>query len=193
MLKSNLNRINRHLPKFTKIRLIKTSFKNITQYRKVRKFESDSYKKYNPPQRDLFEPSFPSIMLPTRFQKEQKWTKKKTRMGAIGVKMGCISIWDGHGVIQPCTVIKFDNLQIIKIHNFVNKLDLAKVVLGCGQKNWNRIDPCNRRLFEEAGVAYKAHLKEFQVSKDGLAPVGTAITVRHFLPGQLVDAKSTTF
>jgi hypothetical protein len=36
-------------------------------------------------------------------------------------------------------------------------------------------------------VPLKRKLREFPVTEDALLPVGTTITVRHFVPGQFVD------
>lgn len=42
-------------------------------------------------------------------------------------------------------------------------------------------------IFVKAGVSPKRYIEEFKVSSDAILPVGTEITVRHFLPGQGVD------
>lgn len=41
--------------------------------------------------------------------------------------------------------------------------------------------------FRAQGVPLKRKLREFPVTEDALLPVGTPITVRHFVPGQYVD------
>jgi hypothetical protein len=41
-------------------------------------------------------------------------------------------------------------------------------------------------------VPLKRKLREFPVTEDALLPVGTTITVRHFLPGQFVDVTGIT-
>lgn len=46
--------------------------------------------------------------------------------------------------------------------------------------------------FRAQGVPLKRKLKEFPVSEDALLPVGTAIGVRHFVPGQYVDVTGIT-
>ena len=38
----------------------------------------------------------------------------------------------------------------------------------------------------------KRKLREFPVTEDALLPVGTTITVRHFVPGQFVDVTGIT-
>lgn len=41
--------------------------------------------------------------------------------------------------------------------------------------------------FEKRGLEPNYRLAEFEVSEDGLLPVGTPLTARHFVPGQHVD------
>jgi hypothetical protein len=41
-------------------------------------------------------------------------------------------------------------------------------------------------------VPLKRKLREFPVTEDALLPVGTSITVRHFVPGQFVDVTGIT-
>jgi large subunit ribosomal protein L3 len=41
-------------------------------------------------------------------------------------------------------------------------------------------------------VPLKRKLREFPVTEDALLPVGTTITVRHFVPGQFVDVTGIT-
>lgn len=46
--------------------------------------------------------------------------------------------------------------------------------------------------FRAQGVHLMRRLREFPVSEDALLPVGTRISVRHFLPGQYVDITGIT-
>jgi large subunit ribosomal protein L3 len=46
--------------------------------------------------------------------------------------------------------------------------------------------------FRTPGVPLKRKLKEFPVTEDALLPVGTTISVRHFVPGQFVDVIGIT-
>lgn len=46
--------------------------------------------------------------------------------------------------------------------------------------------------FRSQGVLLKRKLKEFPVTEDALLPVGTTISVRHFVPGQFVDVIGIT-
>lgn len=46
--------------------------------------------------------------------------------------------------------------------------------------------------FRAQGVPMKRKLREFPVTEDALLPLGTAIGVRHFVPGQYVDVTGIT-
>jgi large subunit ribosomal protein L3 len=46
--------------------------------------------------------------------------------------------------------------------------------------------------FRAQGVPLKRKLREFPVTEDALLPVGTTISVRHFVPGQFVDVIGIT-
>lgn len=46
--------------------------------------------------------------------------------------------------------------------------------------------------FRAQGVPLKRKLREFPVTEDALLPLGTPITVRHFVPGQYVDVTGIT-
>lgn len=46
--------------------------------------------------------------------------------------------------------------------------------------------------YRAQGVPLKRKLREFPVTEDALLPVGTPITVRHFIPGQYVDVTGIT-
>jgi large subunit ribosomal protein L3 len=61
------------------------------------------------------------------------------------------------------------------------------VKVGAGQKKEKHLTKPELGHFRAHGVPLKRKLKEFPVTEDGLLPVGTPISVRHFLPGQYVD------
>lgn len=59
--------------------------------------------------------------------------------------------------------------------------------VGAGQKKEKHLTKPELGHFRAQGVPLKRKLREFPVTEDGLLPVGTPISVRHFLPGQYVD------
>jgi large subunit ribosomal protein L3 len=66
------------------------------------------------------------------------------------------------------------------------------VKVGAGQKKENHLTKPELGHFRAHGVPLKRKLKEFPVTEDGLLPVCTPISVRHFLPGQYVDITATS-
>lgn len=59
--------------------------------------------------------------------------------------------------------------------------------MGAGQKKEKQLTKAETGHFRAHGVPLKRKLREFPVTEDALLPVGTPISVRHFLPGQYVD------
>lgn len=59
--------------------------------------------------------------------------------------------------------------------------------LGVGQAKPKNVHPAQMKHFVQAGVEPKRKLGEFRVTPDALLPVGTYLTAKHFVPGQLVD------
>lgn len=144
------------------------------------KWEPDLPKQYLPTSEDTLNPEFSG------------WTDRSARVGVLATKVGMIGQWDEWGVRHDCTVVRLDNVQITDIKPQRTKGGLIPMQIGSGQKNWNRVPKTRRIQFEKADVNYKATIADFRVSPNALLPLGTEITVRHFLPGQFVDVKGTT-
>ncbi|XP_020274208.1 50S ribosomal protein L3-2, chloroplastic-like isoform X3 [Asparagus officinalis] len=64
--------------------------------------------------------------------------------------------------------------------------------IGIGQKKEKHLTKPEVGHFRAQGIPLKRKLKEFPVTEDALLPVGTPITVRHFVPGQHVDVIGIT-
>lgn len=64
--------------------------------------------------------------------------------------------------------------------------------IGAGQRKAKQLTKPELGHFKAAGVPLKQHLAEFPVTEDGILPVGTEISVRHFTPGQYVDIAGIT-
>lgn len=61
------------------------------------------------------------------------------------------------------------------------------VQIGSTEKSPKNVTKPLREHFKKLGVGLRQKLAEFKVTKDALLPIGTQLTVSHFVKGQFVD------
>ncbi len=119
---------------------------------------------------------------------QASWSPGSQRCGALGVKCGMMSLFDGYGVRRTVTVMMLDDLEVTQVkcppHDEVTALQV-----GLGAKRAHRVPKSVRNHFEQNGLPVKQKVAQFTVTPDALMPVGTSITARHFVPGQYVDVQ----
>mmetsp|Transcript_18946 Transcript_18946/g.23320 ORF Transcript_18946/g.23320 Transcript_18946/m.23320 type:complete len:452 (+) Transcript_18946:29-1384(+) len=133
-------------------------------------------------------------------EKEGKivWAQqRRKRVGAIGLKLGMIPVWDDWGIRYGCTVLHLDSNVVLSIKTkAVDGYDAVRV--GAGEYKAKNVNKPLRGIYESWGVMDHPPyvVKEFRVTPieglDVVPPVGTVIHARHFVPGQAVDVASTS-
>jgi len=113
------------------------------------------------------------------------------RSGLIAVKLGMTRIYTEEGTVVPVTVLKVDNCQVVA-QKTNEKHGYTAVQLGVGVAKIKRLSKAERGHFAAAKVEPKRKLQEFRVSADNTMPVGSEVTVDHFVAGQFVDVTGTS-
>jgi large subunit ribosomal protein L3 len=116
----------------------------------------------------------------------------RKRTGLLMQKVGMTSYFNQEGLVIPATVLKLHPTTVLA-HKTVEKDGHAAVALVTGPSM--KADRCpkpQRVVFEKASIEPRAHIKEFIVSSDAYVPVGSSLSVEHFVPGQRVDVRGLT-
>ena len=110
------------------------------------------------------------------------------RVGVIAYKQGMTAIWNKWGQYIPCTVLQLDRPQILCIRPHKEKKGYYHCQVGGGYQKYYKLSKPLIGQFLKANVPPKKDIFQFTITKEGILPIGYMLTVRHFVPGQLVDA-----
>ena len=113
------------------------------------------------------------------------------RTGLIAQKLGMSRVFADDGSHVAVTVLKADGCQVVAARGQDGNGGAA-MQLGFGAVKVKNMTKPMRGHFAKAHVEPKAKLAEFRVSSDSLLPVGSTLSVTHFLPGQFVDVVGTS-
>lgn len=120
--------------------------------------------------------------------KKVEGNKNSVRTGLLGYKVGMTGVWDRWGTWFPLTVIKIDRCQVTYIKTFEKNNYLA-LQLGAGSVNPGKMKRPEIGHLIKNDLPPKRDLKEFRITPENILPIGYMLTVRHFIPGQLVDVQ----
>lgn len=113
------------------------------------------------------------------------------RSGIIAEKVGMTRLFTEDGTHVPVTVLKVNNCEVIGLRT-QEKDGYTAVQLGAGKAKEKNVAKAQRVQFAKANVAPKKYVAEFRVSDDCVIPVGSELSVNHFVKGQYVDVTGTS-
>ena len=113
------------------------------------------------------------------------------RVGAFGLKVGMLRLFDGWGVATPVTAVQLESLVVVR-HKTQAKDGYDAVVLGGGPVKQHKINSATLGVYVSSKVNPRRDMREFRITPDAFPPVGAEIQARHFVPGQMVDVTGTT-
>ncbi len=114
--------------------------------------------------------------------------EKSCRVGLIAKKIGMTQIFqDGKAV--AVTLLKVDH-NVVVSNKTVERDGYNAVVLGYGVAKANAVNKPQKVLYSNAGVEAPVLVREFRVSVNAMIPVGSRLSVEHFVVGQYVDVQS---
>ena len=117
--------------------------------------------------------------------------RNSARCGALGMKCGMTQAWEADGQIIPLTVVELQDLQVTAVRT-TERDGVTALQLGGGWQKRKRVSAALAGQFESHGLPLKRYLRDFRVTEDALLPIGTSITVRHFVVGQHIDVQGIT-
>lgn len=113
------------------------------------------------------------------------------RTGIIAQKVGMTRLFTDEGVHVPVTVLKVNNCEVVGVRT-LEKDGYVAVQLGAGKAKEKNVSKAQRVQFAKANVEPKKTVVEFRVSDDCVVPVGSELSVNHFVKGQYVDVTGTS-
>lgn len=113
------------------------------------------------------------------------------RTGIIAEKVGMTRLFTEQGNHVPVTVLKVDNCEVVGVRS-KEKDGYVALQLGAGAVKEKKVAKPQRVQFAKANVALKKDIVEFRVSDDCVVPVGSELSVNHFVKGQYVDVTGTS-
>jgi large subunit ribosomal protein L3 len=102
------------------------------------------------------------------------------------MKAGMTAAWDNNLQMMPLTIIAFPEVSVSQVRT-VERDGYTAVQVAAGRVKAKNVTKPVLEHLKKAGVGPRRRLVEFKVSPDAVVPVGTPLSVKHFVPGQYVD------
>ena len=111
--------------------------------------------------------------------------------GMLGKKLGMTSIFDGDGIMYPCTVIELSPNTVTQVKT-VEKDGYSAVQLGYGERKAKHTTKAMQGHFEASGTSPKRKLCEFESAGEDIS-AGDEVGVGDlFSEGDLIDVTGTS-
>lgn len=118
------------------------------------------------------------------------WTPSSRRTGMLLLKCGMTADFDMWGARRALTALKVESAVVV---GQVTEAERGYTALQIGAGRAKHVNKPQRGYLAKQGIAAPpAKLAEFRVTPDALLPVGTALHVRHFVPGQYINVTGTS-
>ena len=108
------------------------------------------------------------------------------RTGLIAEKVGMTQIFSESGEALAVTLLKAVNNYVVA-HKTEKTDGYNSMLVGFGEAKSHRVSKSVRGTCAKAGVKPVKYLKEFRISDDAFVPVGSELSVEHFMEGQEID------
>lgn len=113
------------------------------------------------------------------------------RTGLVLEKLGSSSLFTDKGERLEVTLLKMEDCQVLA-NRTMDKNGYDAVLLGYGAVRADKVNKPQKKMFADANIEPKRHLKEFRVTPSNLLEVGVSLNVDHFSEGQFVDVTATS-
>ncbi len=113
------------------------------------------------------------------------------RCGLIARKIGMTRVFDENSKAIALTLLKVENCKVVSVKN-VEKNGYNAVCLSAGIQKASRLNKPQKVYYEKNKLEAPRKTFEFRVSEDCAIPMGSELSVSHFIKGQPVDATAIT-
>lgn len=125
---------------------------------------------------------------------DEGYSQQERRCGVLATKIGMTADWDKWGRRIPLTALQIMDCRVTQVKT-PERDGVFAMVLGAknaSEAKRRRAPNSEVRKFDGLGMPLKTQVAQFNVTEKSMLPLGTTLTVRHFLPGQYLDVCGTS-